>query len=417
MKKYDIHAIFLLTILLSSSVCQSEEQTLTNAFRTINSNPLQQSKMLFGVFREGQCLELYTEISHDRCYIGDTVYLEISAINRDICKMTISPSRTFKSINNMSFLIDYSRSYQVFIEGPDSKRFCLSGERIDITDGVEFYLPPPTSVLPPGHKRNYLLQGIQIPSLHDASAFNEFFNAYKAPVVTCKMFICVSGITCFDGQAVEFVYDISIMRRNQKEERAINQMYENTPVKHLPQPGFCTKKSNDYPRKSLPFAFKSADVPFLAIRPDDIIPANWSDNRLGKLLGTIQTIGGPMPLTLVRPFDVRKPGPPLAPKTPEGWKELESQFENGTLKDELKMTRLLAEFYNLEQEQQIYEKQQEIILWLNSLPKLQARVLAQFVHRTDNEKLKVRSESIYEKLKMYRHYGHFEDVLVKPGKP
>ena len=415
-------------LLCSVGLCFTSEEPTGNLSE--NVSPLQKSKMILGCFGAGKKLELYTEISHNLLYVGDSLYVEVSLINRDDAEVTLPPSQLdIKTANTANEFIAAAvycvKTYNIFLEFPEGKRYNCSGEYVDrfSTDRLsnQCYASPPAQTLAPGFKRNYLSLRVDLPALEDLPSFSKMLAENNEGSQKGKLVIQVWGIT---GSAAdspdEFIYEVSIQKRGERENQLLNKMFWNTP------PHFFPVSSKPYGG----YYLNKYSVLTWRYNVGRLIPNNINSkidefsgtsieekNTQSSVLGEICTIGGPMPLTLVRPFDVRKPGPPLAPKTPEGWKELESQFENGTLKDELKMTRLLAEFYNLEQEQQIYEKQQEIILWLNSLPKLQARVLAQFAHRTTNEKLKVRSEALHEKLKAFHNYGYTEDISARSPCP
>ncbi|MDR3109072.1 MAG: hypothetical protein LBU65_05205 [Planctomycetaceae bacterium] len=60
----------------------------------------------------------------------------------------------------------------------------------------------------------------------------------------------------------------------------------------------------------------------------------------------------------------------LCPKTAQGWLDIEKQFAPSTLRDEIRLTRMLLEYLEAKDAVQI-KKRTEIVDWLNSLPEPQ----------------------------------------------
>lgn len=72
-----------------------------------------------------------------------------------------------------------------------------------------------------------------------------------------------------------------------------------------------------------------------------------------------------------------KPSSSNAPKTIQGWRDLESSLVLSTMRDEIRMTRLLLEYYDASGEKQD-KKLEEIKSWLESLSAVQSSILARY---------------------------------------
>lgn len=72
-----------------------------------------------------------------------------------------------------------------------------------------------------------------------------------------------------------------------------------------------------------------------------------------------------------------KPSSSNAPKTIQGWRDLESSLVPSTMRDEIRMTRLLLEYYDAYGEKQD-KKLEEIKSWLESLPAAQSSILVRY---------------------------------------
>ena len=72
-----------------------------------------------------------------------------------------------------------------------------------------------------------------------------------------------------------------------------------------------------------------------------------------------------------------KPSSSNAPKTIQDWRDLESSLVPSTMRDEIRMTRLLLEYYDASGEKQD-KKLEEIKSWLESLPAVQSSILVRY---------------------------------------
>ncbi|MBQ2789012.1 MAG: hypothetical protein IJE97_05190 [Thermoguttaceae bacterium] len=71
---------------------------------------------------------------------------------------------------------------------------------------------------------------------------------------------------------------------------------------------------------------------------------------------------------LVVRYGNRKPSDPNNPKTLDGWRELEAEFSPSTLRDEITLTRLQIEYYNVETEPEADAALKALVAWLDALP-------------------------------------------------
>lgn len=74
----------------------------------------------------------------------------------------------------------------------------------------------------------------------------------------------------------------------------------------------------------------------------------------------------------------RKPSDPNNPTTLEGWRELEAQLSPSTMRDEIRLTRLLLEFYAANDEESTEYWKSELMNWLTSLPESQSKIYVHF---------------------------------------
>ena len=79
------------------------------------------------------------------------------------------------------------------------------------------------------------------------------------------------------------------------------------------------------------------------------------------------------PWTMVRNGN-RKPSDPNNPTTLEGWRELEAQLSPSTMRDEIRLTRLLLDFYSAKDEESSEYWKSELMHWLSTLPESQRTV-------------------------------------------
>jgi hypothetical protein len=103
--------------------------------------------------------------------------------------------------------------------------------------------------------------------------------------------------------------------------------------------------------------------------------------------------------------------PPMydCPSTIKGWKELEESINASTLRDEVRFTRMLIEYFDATDKQQV-EKCDELINWLKSLPEPQRMHLAS---RTDiNHMGTLRGIPLF--CGSGGSYGNFPDDFVTP---
>ncbi len=74
----------------------------------------------------------------------------------------------------------------------------------------------------------------------------------------------------------------------------------------------------------------------------------------------------------------RKPSDPNNPTTLEGWRELEAQLSPSTMRDEIRLTRLILEFYSANEEDASEYWNTELVDWLTTLPEAQKTAYVDF---------------------------------------
>jgi len=67
----------------------------------------------------------------------------------------------------------------------------------------------------------------------------------------------------------------------------------------------------------------------------------------------------------------RKPPAPICPTTPEGWLELENSLVPSTMRDEIRFSRMLMDYFGAKGDVQV-QKRDELVQWLKSLPEPQS---------------------------------------------
>jgi len=75
----------------------------------------------------------------------------------------------------------------------------------------------------------------------------------------------------------------------------------------------------------------------------------------------------------------RKPSDPNNPTTLDGWRKLEASLIPGTMRDEVRLTRLQLEYYSAKEGTDTENAKNELVDWLKSLPDPQRTVMATFL--------------------------------------
>ena len=77
----------------------------------------------------------------------------------------------------------------------------------------------------------------------------------------------------------------------------------------------------------------------------------------------------------------RKPGDPICPETWQSWKELEESLSPSTMRDEIRMTRIIIQYCDTKEETVLKELKE----WFGKMNEIQRMVMAEsFRHRTEN---------------------------------
>lgn len=97
----------------------------------------------------------------------------------------------------------------------------------------------------------------------------------------------------------------------------------------------------------------------------------------------------------------RKPSDPNNPTTLEGWRNLESQLSPSTMRDEIRLTRLLLEFYSANEEESSEYWKSELMNWLSTLPESQRTVYVGRACRVVVDMMQTQKEWETKSLKLF----------------
>ncbi len=204
---------------------------------------------------------------------------------------------------------------------------------------------------------------IELPPLH-GMAYPFWKNVREKMTeagIECKLTLRIR-ITKSDFRRIEnkdfmiCTYDLQIMPRPDAEQKLLDRWLRDSPKESLPP--VCEEKLD----------FKNW---FYGKEYEDYI-SNFNQNPAGNFI----TIHGEEydPQLFIR-FGNRKPPVALCPRDSEGWKALEESLVPSTMRDEIRLTRMLIEYY---ERRGVWQKHQRnaIVDWLRSLPEPQRTSMA-----------------------------------------
>ena len=243
----------------------------------------------------------------------------------------------------------------------------LTNEYVWSPEGAErnHYEEFPERDLPPGEKRLSQAGAFEFPPLEDWEA--PFWRELKEKL-TPEGIVCQLQITCcFYVQENEdrdneyrtktVTLNIVVKPRPEKETRVLDKWRNYTPEKMFPLMEYVGKLDGIMCGKKYvqPFHLTEEDMEsFLLIDGQKYDPRHFI--RTG----------------------FRKPSIPNNPTTLEGWRNLDVKMCESTMRDEVRLTRMLLEYYSAD-ETKTEQTKKELIDWLTSLPDPQRVVFLDFI--------------------------------------
>jgi len=185
-------------------------------------------------------------------------------------------------------------------------------------------------------------------------------------------------------------HDILIKPRSEQEMNLLNQWFDKSAKEHLPVTGSAIRSR---PSFKFPFPsndrfsfgsgqFSADDGNRIVIRGTEYNP--WVFLRIGN----------------------RKPPAHLAPQTWQGWKELEDSLAPSTMRDEIRLTRILIQYCDTEDSRVLDELKE----WFAGMNEVQRTVMARCLRNRMSyafHELAPRFRDIYETVREY-------DITVQP---
>jgi len=285
---------------------------------------------------------------------GDSVYL--------IC--------TFKNVGKLP-IEGVIMNYQYFFDDYRSRYF-----RCDLvtSQGVfyEFFPedmgarrsmdrgPTPSAPLLPGESRVMYVHAFEFPPLEDIRHvfWEKLLGELEADGIKCTMCFTTKRLyvdprlshTCPTVMERILYHDILIKPRLKKEMDLLNQWLDKSKQEHLPVVGL----TNNTPSFKYPF----------------------SNNQFSANDGNKIIVGGEghNPWLFIR-IGNRKPPAHLCPATWQGWKELEESITPSTMRDEIRLTRILIQYCDTEDAKVLTELKE----WFAGMNEVQRTVMAKNV--------------------------------------
>ncbi len=237
----------------------------------------------------------------------------------------------------------------------------------------------PKRDLPAGEKRLCELAAIEFPPLEDWENWENPFWTNLRENLTSDGVVCQLQITCqFPYNANDEYDDVSssssqvrILRHSQW---GIYRFQDKTATQNIvvkPRPeketNVLDKWYNYTPEELFPADTKTGNKGF-----DDIHRRKVDDEYFIVVNGLKYD-----PCRFTR-TGFRKPSIPNNPTTLEGWRNLDDKMCDSTMRDEVRLTRLLLEYYSAD-ETKTEQTKKELIDWLTSLPDPQRVVFLDFI--------------------------------------
>ena len=298
---------------------------------------------------------------------GDYIYLNIYVENAGYRPLFTDVEDS--NLGRMLFLIPAisGMNYEIKSTFPNSiiyteKEEHLSPDFICIDGG---YLGPPTLQTPvlPGHRRLIVKHRFELFPLEYIEQYKPEFAPQNGFQVNYEIAARIGSLVCQRGEnSVKlFNFPLFFQPRREYETELLKKWFHNTPVILRPR----ISHNGIY------------ICPFLEKEDFD------KYNNLNRI-----AIGGDLinMSAFLPSWNCRKPGYPNAPTTIQGWRDLEKSLVESTMRDEIQMTRMLLEYYDATGDAQD-KKLAEIKAWLESLPPVQASILARYYDAPEDSPL------------------------------
>ena len=277
-------------------------------------------------------LRLTLEIYPTEIYFGDVVFF--ATYYNNVSNKTIDKCLDF---NDYPSFITYSNS--VTITSPQLEHEYLW--RPENTSGAIPSMAKRYVSIPKNEKRLIGMTDVELPPLEDWNDpfWKELREKLTPDGIVCQFQVAQHYEIGSNRRKAVFTQDILIKPRPEEETVLLEKWFNDTPAELFPK---------------------------------GKVEKWFSARMLGRDVGGFIVVGGKEynPVHFVRTSAFRKPFIPNNPTTLEGWRELETKFCDSTLRDDIKFTRLLLEYFEAD-DQKAEQAKKDLTDWIESLPKIQ----------------------------------------------
>ena len=327
----------------------------------------------------------------DTIQFGDSIYL--------ICIFKNVGEQAIEEVTGSYqgfFVIDRRRHFQLALMTSDSVENIYENFPEDDGGKPQFVMITSRSSVPflPGESRMVYVHTFEFPPLEDIRHpfWREISDELGTDGVTRTMRFTTKKTDSRDADFMErtLYHDILIKPRSEQEMNLLNQWFDKSAKEHLPVTGSAIRSR---PSFKFPFPsndrfsfgsgqFSADDGNRIVIRGTEYNP--WVFLRIGN----------------------RKPPAHLAPQTWQGWKELEDSLAPSTMRDEIRLTRILIQYCDTEDSRVLDELKE----WFAGMNEVQRTVMARCLRNRMSyafHELAPRFRDIYETVREY-------DITVQP---
>ena len=299
--------------------------------------------------KEGEHIEVTEMIYPQSFYFGDTIYYGNFLENKTD---QVIPDQ----IHNSIYPVQYSKNGLIFttsrLDVDDEKLKecqCIPEQRAFTTTALTYH----KTDMEPRETRIFALARIELPPLDELKTpfWQNLQESLPPEGMQCQL---TSHDIDYRSIGIELLrrgskdFDITIKPRPDYETNLLNQWYDNTPQELFPIITNDTKKM-----KTISFFVTQSGKNFVII----------GEEEKGEFLNQIQFPGN------------RKPGDPNMPVNIKDWMLLEKSLEPSTMRDEIQFTRMRLEYIAAKDSHLKQKKLDELVKWLESLPRLQRLVM------------------------------------------
>jgi hypothetical protein len=348
-------------------------------------------------------------------FFGDTVYHQFARKNETKKPIYIYPADT--PISDLGHFVS-TRLFTVSVDWMVERYVCVPDVYRHRNKSVSYA----SANIQPNEELTTANQ-FELPSLE--SAFNHPFwqkvlDKLKSQDVVCTVTFSSSDCVHNTGEVnpksreqKKYSHKLLIKLRPTKEQQLFEKWFKDTPQKFLP-PVF------------------SGEIPNM----------HWwySDNEVFAVTGYRKSGGNFVevagkkysPWNFIRDGN-RKPPAQICPRDIAGWIKLEKDLQPSTMRDEIKLTRMLLKYFDQNNNKDLQKnKRNEIVTWIKSLPAPQQMCMASSIHdistagshdNTDIDSADSLHESYQELLKdliplmSHYHKEYFEQSIKTQNSP